>query len=125
MLALVLATGVVGVGVFIVDIARPDCGTFAEDAASFRAKSSDTTLRARAERLVRCGHLVGRTPEEVTAALGLKLGDNPQLSYPVGIDAASASNTEVSLFMQAAGGRVVYASVSGETREVEDGEPVS
>jgi hypothetical protein len=140
-----IASGVVAVAVAAVALVRPDCPSFPELTAAFRNEHAiapdaseqvgtapDSRLRDRAESLVRCGHLVGRTPDEIAAELGAPdrraRDDSPrphsEFAYTLGQDAGSVSNTEIALFMEVDRGKIVYATVDGEGKKVIDGEPV-
>jgi hypothetical protein len=140
-----ISAGLVAFAVIAVDLIRPDCPGFEHEAAAFRddherslrlmkrsGTAPDSGLRERAETLVRCESLVGRTAAQVMAALGVPdrrdLHSNPRphrdFAYTLGEDSGSVSNTEVYLFMEVDRNLVVYATVDGETRKVVDGDPV-
>src|SRR5690242_4621466 len=61
---------VVGLAAAVVACGGKDCGTFEADAAAFSSKTGSVSRQERAETLVQCGHLRGRTLKEITAALG-------------------------------------------------------
>lgn len=122
-----LATAAVAIVLF----SGPDCGTFREDAAALRhaQHSTPTTQRVRAETLVLCGHLVGRTPAAIAAELGppdRRYRDyqprlHSDIAYNLPREPDDLESSQLSLFMEVEGGRVVYAAVE---YDVKDGKPV-